>query len=190
MSVARITCVRGQGPNEGIPFIDDYISTQEQVLGCGDASEIDPMPTQNTGKSVGGSVHFTSWTFSPFLHPQVVDYLTQYSGIKPGDLDAKISSKHLTTLKSTYLKLRFLIDIGVKFVGHGLQKDFRVINLMVWAGLFSESSLCGGSHIPDAFGKWEIMDPLPSVFYSFIPGRCPRTRSLTLFIYFTCPENE
>lgn len=116
MSVARITCVRGQGPNEGVPFIDDYISTQEQVR------TTEGKRNRSTGISY-------KCVFKNCL--QVVDYLTQYSGIKPGDLDAKISSKHLTTLKSTYLKLRFLIDTGVRFVGHGLQKDFRVINLLV-----------------------------------------------------------
>ena len=64
---------------------------------------------------------------------QVKDYVTRFSGIRPGDLDPATSVHWLTSSKSIYQKLRFLVDCGCKFVGHGLHTDFRIINLWISA---------------------------------------------------------
>lgn len=61
----------------------------------------------------------------------VLDYLTEYSGIRPKDLDVTLSPHNVIPLKDAYRKLRLLVDMGFVFVGHGLRKDFRTINIFV-----------------------------------------------------------
>ena len=61
----------------------------------------------------------------------VIDYLTAFSGIAPGDLDRGRSRHALVGLKVTYKKLWLLLNLGVVFVGHGLAKDFRTITIHV-----------------------------------------------------------
>ncbi|KAJ6546999.1 ubiquitin carboxyl-terminal hydrolase-domain-containing protein [Mycena capillaripes] len=91
LSLARVSVLRGDGPKQGLPFIDDHIHTSEVI----------------------------------------VDYLTEFSGIRFGDLDPALSPHTLTPLKLVYKKLRLLVDRGCIFIGHGLSKDFRIINIFV-----------------------------------------------------------
>ncbi|BGP38499.1 poly(A)-specific ribonuclease [Rhodotorula kratochvilovae] len=90
-TLARVSVLRGEGTETGIPFIDDHIHTSEPV----------------------------------------VDYLTEFSGIRAGDLDPVHSRHTLVPLKVAYKKLRMLVDLGCVFIGHGLNKDFRIINIYV-----------------------------------------------------------
>lgn len=72
-----------------------------------------------------------------YIHIQepIIDYLTLYSGISPGDLSPKTSphasTGRLVSLKTAYKKIWLLLNLGVVFVGHGLLKDFRTINIHI-----------------------------------------------------------
>ncbi|RGP80901.1 pab-dependent poly a-specific ribonuclease subunit pan2 [Fusarium longipes] len=90
-ALARASVVRGQGEDEGLPFIDDYINIREPI----------------------------------------VDYLTSYSGITEQDLDPRVSKHSLLPLKMVYKKMWILLNLGCKFLGHGLKQDFRVINIHI-----------------------------------------------------------
>lgn len=66
-----------------------------------------------------------------YVAEPVVDHLTRFSGLAHGDLDPATSTHHLSYLKSVYLKMRALVDNGCRWVGHGMSKDFRILNLRV-----------------------------------------------------------
>ena len=76
----------------------------------------------------GGMPFIDDYVLTP---EPVVDYLTRFSGLRQGDLDAAVTGHHLVPLRTAYLKLRCLVDRGCIFVGHGLKKDFRIVNIVV-----------------------------------------------------------
>jgi PAB-dependent poly(A)-specific ribonuclease subunit 2 len=61
----------------------------------------------------------------------VVDYVTRFSGLAAEDLSFLSSRFSVVSNRTAYLKLRFFLDRGCLFVGHGLQKDFETANVFV-----------------------------------------------------------
>ncbi|CEJ90977.1 Putative Exonuclease-like protein [[Torrubiella] hemipterigena] len=94
----------------------------------------------------------------------IVDYLTSFSGITKDDLDPRVSKRSLLPLKLVYKKLWVLLNLGCKFLGHGLTQDFRVINI----------------HVPKA----QIIDTINLLF---LPSRL---RKLSLAFLSWCLLNE
>lgn len=91
LGLARVSVLRGNEPELGVPFIDDYIAIEEPVD----------------------------------------DYLTQFSGLREGDLSEGRSPFVLMNLKGVYMKLWILLNLGCVFIGHGLSSDFRIINMFI-----------------------------------------------------------
>ena len=83
----------------------------------------------------------------PFIDDYIInechieDYLTQFSGIEPGDLDPKISKKSLVNRQVFYRKIWLLLRLQCIFVGHGLTNDFRQINIHVPEAQIRDTSL-------------------------------------------------
>ena len=91
LGLARVSVLRGEGIDKGLPFINDYLEVNEPVI----------------------------------------NYLTQYSGVRAGDLSKHTSAFNLVPLKIAYKKLWLLLNLGCVFIGHGLLKDFRTINIRI-----------------------------------------------------------
>lgn len=112
MAVGRVSVLRAdptnpddgdEGIKEGTPFIDHYLQIEE--------SEIKDFVTRFSGKLVLRRPCYSSHSSN--------------SGLVHGDLDPKTSRHWLVSSKAVCEKLRFLVDCGCRFVGHGLSTDFR-----------------------------------------------------------------
>lgn len=94
----------------------------------------------------------------------IVNYLTLYSGIKPGDLNPSVSPYGLVTQQTATRRLWILMNLDCKFVGHALMNDFRTINLQVpreqiidTLELFYDKDLSGRRRLSLKFLVWALL---------------------------------
>eukprot|EP00525_Craspedostauros_australis_P010008 CAMPEP_0198119356 /NCGR_PEP_ID=MMETSP1442-20131203/25288_1 /TAXON_ID= /ORGANISM="Craspedostauros australis, Strain CCMP3328" /LENGTH=233 /DNA_ID=CAMNT_0043777807 /DNA_START=26 /DNA_END=727 /DNA_ORIENTATION=- len=118
-----------------VAFDAEFVSVQEEdSILTGDGSKI---VIRDTRYALARISVIDCETREPILDDYVLprepvaDYLTRFSGIVAQDLDPARTTHNLISTRCAYLKLRYLLEQGVLFLGHGLRKDFAIVNLAV-----------------------------------------------------------
>ncbi|KAL8941516.1 MAG: hypothetical protein Q9216_002198 [Gyalolechia sp. 2 TL-2023] len=161
------------GVGTHVPIDTEFVRLQQEeieILATGDRQVI--RPTREGLARVSVLRASGSHEGLPFIDDYisisepVVDYVTKYSGVSAGDLDPGVSVHPLVPLKVAYKKLWLLLNLGCIFVGHGLIKDFRNIDIFV--------------------PKSQIVDTV-TLFYN--PARSKRNLSLRFLAWYLLKEN-
>ncbi|KAK3994582.1 PAB-dependent poly(A)-specific ribonuclease subunit PAN2 [Cladorrhinum sp. PSN332] len=128
------------GPGTIFAIDTEYVSLKQEellVTSQGEKETIRPawlalgrVSLVRAGGEREGAAFVDDWVN---IREKVVDYLTPFSGISSEDLDPRTcgKSRSLVPLKVAYKRLWVLLNLGCKFLGHGLRADFRVINIHV-----------------------------------------------------------
>ncbi|KAI1000322.1 PAN2-PAN3 deadenylation complex catalytic subunit [Podosphaera aphanis] len=126
------------GPESVIALDTEFVSVRQPEIQVNADGEFETIrPTAYALARVSVLRGFGEKEGIPFIDDYVaskevvVDYLTSFSGIVQGDLDPDISQHNLVPLKVAYKKLWILLNLGCRFLGHGLKQDFRVSNIFV-----------------------------------------------------------
>lgn len=120
LGLARVSVLRN-GPSTSASISSSVPDDSEDT-----ATALSRMTSPNHTPFIDDYIHISD---------PIIDYLTAYSGIHPGDLTPRTSphasTGRLVSLKTAYKKLWLLLNLGCIFVGHGLPKDFRTINIHI-----------------------------------------------------------
>lgn len=123
--------------HEGRPlaFDAEFVAVQEEESTLSEAGQ--KLVLRETRHAVGRISVFDCITKKVLIDDHVlprepvVDFLTRFSGIVADDLDPSRAPHRIISTRSAYLQMRFLLERGCIFVGHGLKQDFATVNLIV-----------------------------------------------------------
>jgi PAB-dependent poly(A)-specific ribonuclease subunit 2 len=118
-----------------VAFDAEFVAVQEENSILNEAGQ--KVVVRETRHTVGRVSVLDGQTKSTIIddhvlpRERVVDYLTRFSGITADDLDPRRTKHRLISTRSAYLQLRYVLEQGCIFVGHGLKQDFSTMNLVV-----------------------------------------------------------